>query len=293
MLNNFIPLLLLLTPILFANTNCTKNTIDGIKVETCSSKYKNGALKKKYHRITKGTFHGSFQKWYNNGQLKSLTKYIKGCPIDSAVSYFDDGTLRHKNIYKNCKKHGKSIEYYKSKQIKALDHYQEGIAQDTSKFWYENGQLKERYSFKAGEQYGVKQTWWPNGNLKYEEDRIYSTNKKAAEKYNYTYEKEYFESGKLNYEIHYGPYDTHNRLLESNQVLKSYVSFHPDGNPFHTYKKQNGLQIVKAYTEKDEPCLTSYIINGAIWGTHATCDERLLKRYKRKLKKHQAWLKKK
>lgn len=110
-----------------------------------------GVLKEPLRRYSKegkivfeGDIEGTFQEWYDNGQLKR-----KICQKDGA---FD----------------GEQKSYFPSGRVQLQAHFSHGVRDGATQEWYENGQAVASFTFKNGKKEGKGESYYNNGQLSQE-----------------------------------------------------------------------------------------------------------------------------
>jgi len=149
--------------------------------------YKNGNKRSEYSRVN-DEFYGTYKRWYENGQLESITKRVGTCPKDTGYDYFVSGNIRTLTPYKNCKTHGTVLGLYENGDTAAKITVINGLTQGTQKNWYENGQLKQTIEYKDDKWHGEFKKYLEDGTLI--EKLIYKEG-------DIVQEFRYFKSGKI------------------------------------------------------------------------------------------------
>lgn len=74
-------------------------------------KFSNGKTHEKFTKVN-GHVHGYAYEYYENGQLKNISKLDNGKFIDTAISYYENGKIRTLDIYKHDTIHYSEINFY-------------------------------------------------------------------------------------------------------------------------------------------------------------------------------------
>ncbi len=105
---------------------------------------------------TKGKKHGSYKKWFDDGQLSFEATYIQGLRNGKAFTWWKNGNMRSQSNFKNGIADGKQYQWYKTgvkfKIITLVDGKEEGLQQA----WRENGKIYNNYEAKNGRIFGLK-----------------------------------------------------------------------------------------------------------------------------------------
>jgi hypothetical protein len=80
--------------------------------------------------------------YYENGQLKHEVLLKDGKPEGLGTNYYSSGRVLSKTNWKNGKKHGSVIFYFETGEIKNESLYEEGVCVE-SKDYFQNGTLEE------------------------------------------------------------------------------------------------------------------------------------------------------
>lgn len=87
---------------------------------------------------SKGKLHGDQSSYYDNGQLKSVVKYVNG-RVDGIIAYDKNGKILHQSIFKN--------------------------GTGAWKFYWSNGKLSEEGAYVSGRKDGVWKKYREDGSI--------------------------------------------------------------------------------------------------------------------------------
>ena len=79
-------------------------------------------------------------------KLESLEPFKNGWEIN----YFNDGTIRKKEFYKNGKLNGPSFSYFKNRKVSVQGNYINNLQNGVWKYFYKNGELRNKIKYKNG-----------------------------------------------------------------------------------------------------------------------------------------------
>ena len=115
-----------------------------IKQDTTKRYFSSGKPSSIYVKIN-GKNHGLCRQWFENGNLKFKGEFSNGLPIGMHFTYFDNGQIQYKTIYRKSVKY---LSYYKNGK-KSGKTFSNLPKIEASKSWFENGNLmyksKHRY----------------------------------------------------------------------------------------------------------------------------------------------------
>ena len=145
--------------------------------------------------LLNGKRHGSFVKYFINGQIKLECNYKNGEIGGAYKLYYENGQIEKNCNYINDKLDGVYKSYYENRQIKLDCNFINGAFDGVYKSYYENGNLKKQSHYKNGVQVGesssfyvdkskfrvvnfangkhvgVVKEYFENGNLKFLQDK--------------------------------------------------------------------------------------------------------------------------
>lgn len=105
--------------------------------------------------LVDGRWNGSYELYYENGQIKFKNTYDEGVWDGLAEEYYRDGQLRRRENYKNNALDGLAEEYFEDGQLRRRENYQEDVLSGQIELYDETGQLLEKgrgmYGIKCGE----------------------------------------------------------------------------------------------------------------------------------------------
>lgn len=93
------------------------------------------------YEVKDGKQHGSFKSWYS------------------------DGAINERRLFKNNRRHGFHEKWYPNGRKAFEYHFDNGVYVDTLKEWYPNGQLYQLSHYVNGQQEGRQKAWRENGEL--------------------------------------------------------------------------------------------------------------------------------
>ena len=146
------------------------NQVDdnGLKQGKWSGFYKNGA------KDFEGTFKdgepiGTFNFYYETGELKSKTIYGEEDGLAEVIVYYREGTKMGEGLYKNKKKSGLWKFYTPIGDLKSMSYYVEGVIDSVEKTYHPKNLLAEEKNWELGKQVGKSIRYYKNG-MKQSED---------------------------------------------------------------------------------------------------------------------------
>lgn len=149
------------------------------------------------------TLNGLKEDYWESGNLKSRTHYIKGQQNGETFHYFENGKIQELSSYKLGKRHGNIKKYSSNGKLKSNCYYWNDILKDTCKVYYENENLKKLVLVKL------------------------DTTKYTSKRLIY----EYYETGELE------------KITEAkdNKINGTIKSFYKNGNISRKYNQINGI----------------------------------------------------
>ncbi len=111
---------------------------------------------------------GEFISFYENGNKKSVSNYIKGRKTGSESEWFENGNKKIDLNYTNYKLDGPMQQYYENGQLKSSSNFTDGLLDGKETKWYENGNKKiegEYFRDKKNNtsKFVINQFWDDNG----------------------------------------------------------------------------------------------------------------------------------
>lgn len=95
-------------------------------------------------------YNGIYQKWHDNGQLKSECEYKNGVKEGPLKSWYENGQFWEECVYKNGKREGPLKSWYFDGQLEEEYEYKNGVYNGLYKGWNQNGQLWIECRYKNG-----------------------------------------------------------------------------------------------------------------------------------------------
>lgn len=210
---------------------------------------------RKYHRTI---YHGTYQTYYNNGNKKSIGKYIHGKEDGLFTNYFLNGIKSSEVMYKNGQKIGKATYWNDNNIIRTVENYV--LKKDTfcsvkdgeQLIYAENGNLIEKGNYVMGYKEGQWLIWYENGQLM--ESRYFKHNLPNGEV------KTYDKDGKISSMIQVD--SAHNTLNNKMDYLKTHFEYYKTSMP-KTVTYYNGDHVFKRiqYYENNTNNEIQYHIN--------------------------------
>ena len=200
-----------------------KETGDYLRVYTKGSKrngregewksyYENGNLKS-VNRYLKGDKHGDWKSYYENGDPISIAHYVEGAKHGEWKLYYESGFPEETGRYVNGLEQGEWVYYYENNKIQSTGAYLplndktahlidelEEAKEGVWKYFDENEKLIEQTTFQVSDdyQYLVKEQKKYGENGKLKSEATFHNEVVAGT------HKEYFESGALKYKTVFG-----------------------------------------------------------------------------------------
>lgn len=118
---------------------------------------------------THGNRQGLWESWHANATLESKQQFDGGLLIDGTYeSFFDNGNLRSRTTYRSGQPHGISESWYINGQRESVSTLENGQRNGELREWYENGNLQRTATFEHGKEAGTTKTYYENGFLEAE-----------------------------------------------------------------------------------------------------------------------------
>ena len=83
----------------------------------------------------------------------------------SRTYFYENGTLKTIEPYRDGKLHGEAILYWPNGKMKRRSHFQQGIRQGLDQIWSEEGTLVDEGSYDLGKPVGLHRRWTLKGSL--------------------------------------------------------------------------------------------------------------------------------
>ena len=158
-------LLTILCLVLLSSYSYSKEVIPESQGETGSSKGPQRVYKYKTVRESSYYKKRPYEKFYENGQLKSRLNFKNGKPNGFGETYYENGQLELRVNIKDGEQHGLWEQYYENGQLKEKGDYKDGKEDGLWEGFHDNGQLMRRGNFKNGKEEGLREYFDEEGNL--------------------------------------------------------------------------------------------------------------------------------
>ncbi len=136
---------LLLTAVLFgfAGWNACQHAQAGVKPQTHTEMYGNGAVSRRYEEI--------------NGKKEG-----------KMVDYFPNGALKAERWFEHDLQTGRTVIYHPGGQIREIQYFTNGKKEGGDTLFYENGRIEFVVAYKQEKKNGYLQKWALDGTLIFE-----------------------------------------------------------------------------------------------------------------------------
>ena len=124
-----------------------------------------------------GKKEGTWVRYYENGQLFSVSNYNMGRKDGAWVTYNNKGMLIEKGLYINNLEEGTWIRFYENGEISYKGDFINGKKVGLWIAYHFNGQLEYKGSFKNGKKDGVWEYYATTGSILEEHSGIYKDGK--------------------------------------------------------------------------------------------------------------------
>jgi len=132
--------------------------------------YENGDLKNTIY-YTHGLFDGIWEEYYENGQLNTKSHYTQNLLNGLQIIYYESGQLWSSIGFKDGKRNGEDVSYYENGQLNQKRHYLNGKVDGLFEQYYDNGVLW-RTGYYIDD---LREGWWfeydyygvPEGKIEY------------------------------------------------------------------------------------------------------------------------------
>ncbi|WP_010179137.1 toxin-antitoxin system YwqK family antitoxin [Aquimarina agarilytica] len=114
-----------------------------------------------------GQRHGSYKKYYFEGQLSEEGTYFNGKQKGKWQGYHENGKLKWEGIYVQGKAEGEWKYYFKDGALEEIRSYRAGKQTGTTKEFYEDGTLQRENTYKNGKPNGMRKFYSPTGKLQF------------------------------------------------------------------------------------------------------------------------------
>jgi antitoxin component YwqK of YwqJK toxin-antitoxin module len=132
--------------------------------------------------IKNGKKEGTWVRYYENGQLFSVSNYNIGRKDGAWITYNNKGMLIEKGKYKNDLEEGPWIRFYENGEINYKGDFVSGKKVGLWIAYYYNGQLEYKGNFDNGKKSGLWEYYSVSGNILEEHSGIYKNDKKVSSK---------------------------------------------------------------------------------------------------------------
>ena len=149
-----------------------------------------GNILQKYEILADSTVHGTYEKFYQDGNLQETATYENGQLVGDRVLYYRSGQIESIEPYIAGRINGDYKLYYENGQLQLTMNYVDDMIQGISKKYYENGKLEEQVSFQDSEENGPFKEYYENGEIHWEGTYLNGDNEFGEL-------KEYDETGQL------------------------------------------------------------------------------------------------
>jgi len=113
-----------------------------------------------------GKIHGSYEKFYRDGNIELKTNYTNGEIHGSYEKFYRDGNIGLKTNYTNGKIDGSNEEFHKNGEIKFKTYYSNGIQNGETTTYDEDGNLLRKSFLKDGDYSGEVIEYYKSGNIR-------------------------------------------------------------------------------------------------------------------------------
>jgi antitoxin component YwqK of YwqJK toxin-antitoxin module len=118
-------------------------------------KRRNSGLLKEKGNYKNGNLDGTWQDYYENGQVRTRGNYLEGIPFGLWEYFTEEGLLERKTTYnKKGSEEGYFENYHMNGKIKSRGFYKNQQYDGLWELFYQNGQISQRGNFKDGEKVG-------------------------------------------------------------------------------------------------------------------------------------------
>ena len=96
--------------------------------------YMKGLILKIEENYVKGTKHGTWFSYYENGQLKDVVNYDNGLLSGERIIHYEDGQVSYKGNYVNDNLDGKVFYYYEDGKLRGEVNFKDGKLIETKDY---------------------------------------------------------------------------------------------------------------------------------------------------------------
>ena len=118
----------------------------------CSYIYSSRGYTSEHVKTTYTIYVDGVEEWfYENGNIRSKTKYVQGFKHGPAVDYYENGQIRIECAFKNDEEHGSYESFHENGQLRSKGQLNEGEQIGYWEWFDEDGKLTKKGTFENGE----------------------------------------------------------------------------------------------------------------------------------------------
>jgi antitoxin component YwqK of YwqJK toxin-antitoxin module len=222
-MNSFKPVLqlLMIAAITSSKIISDTNVVHGDTILTDSIFYSSGK-KKEVRRYKNKKIDGQQIEWYESGKIKEKSIYKDDCPLDTMISFFENGNKSHIAIFCKCKRNGIAISWDSLGDTVLFKPYHNGKPVGFHQEYYSKGKPSRFTHYDSlGRKQGLEEYWQENGARG--DSAFFRDNE-------YVEIRQYFNDGKPRLWMKYSAPD----------VLDTAIAYAPDGKNVSTVSKGSG-----------------------------------------------------
>lgn len=133
-------------------------------ITNVDTKYSNGKPKEKY-TILNGVIHGTYTRFYPNGQAWIVAEYKNGYSHGSYKRYYPDGKLMSDIPQVMNRNHGKAVYYGENGKIERETEYLSGEMNGTHTIYYATGKKFKETQYRNDKIDGARTVYAPDGKI--------------------------------------------------------------------------------------------------------------------------------
>tara|TARA_B100001115_G_scaffold49276_1_gene36438 strand:+ start:32 stop:937 length:906 start_codon:yes stop_codon:yes gene_type:complete len=224
---------------------------------------------------TQEPFSGCAKRAYGNEQIEVLAQFKDGYVV-RRKEWWENGTPRREENFKDGKKHGLWTRWYRNGQKKGEINHKDGKPDGSGFTWYENGQKHLESNYKDGRLDGLQTMWYDGGQKKVEANYKDGKMEGFAKRWRKTgliSEEGYWKAGKIMSVVMWKPNGekcSHTNLKNGNGLVTGYydngqrtgvgnhvggrfmsaIVFKPNGEKCPVTNLRNGNGVVVWYDEE-------------------------------------------
>tara|TARA_R110000868_G_scaffold97396_3_gene267793 strand:+ start:63149 stop:63724 length:576 start_codon:yes stop_codon:yes gene_type:complete len=112
-----------------------------------------------YSSVYKGMLHGTYRSYYSNGKVFERRMYKNNLSLGKQVGYWEEtGNLKFEYNYYNDKKEGEQKSWYANGALAYSYHYKDDKQEGLQQAWRQNGSLYRNFEVHNGIRYGLQKT---------------------------------------------------------------------------------------------------------------------------------------